>query len=692
MVLCTRIHNFFLAGLALIIAMAVSLQAVATERVEAVALAQDVMRVAQATQHYKASNSDSYSRAVNIVLGRDMGSLSRLLSEYNEDTLPYHDMFETYDALSIEPLNGMLETASYIKLSAGLQSEDWRRQYHAQLLLSVAHLLREDKLKGLEFIYNAIETINAQEINAQNLVMMYNAYDVLHNAHILDFNLDETLATIETLKSLAVEAKKPLDGFTLVNNISVIFSYADRIEDAFEILKVLEPYVSAESDENKSIYYFSMGRLSNLLENYEEAIAHLEHLFPLSEEMFYLPNIYEQLALSYVHIGDIEKSQKFLASLELLSYGTELESSFALPIMHLKARIEEGKGNYKDSLEIQKKYTDEQVSFIGQALTKDRKEATERIALSQRLADEKLSNAMRENVLKDEIIDREKNITRAILLLLGLAMITLTICYLGLRKMKALNAELIISRDQALMAERAKTNFLAVMSHEVRTPLNSIIPVAELLRDKPIYHQDKDLLSLIVSGGTILLQMLDNILVVSKEGTSSEALNADIKLAQFAVPILRPFAVEAKKKGVDFQAHIARGCPASIFSDRLALENILTNMLSNAVKFTSKGAITTRFDPVPGEDAVQISIRDTGVGMDPSKIEAYLEPFTQEETGITRSFDGLGIGLSVIHIEVERLGGTLRFITDHDIGTEVIIKLPIGQDTKEGSAHMAMAA
>ena len=189
-------------------------------------------------------------------------------------------------------------------------------------------------------------------------------------------------------------------------------------------------------------------------------------------------------------------------------------------------------------------------------------------------------------------------------------MITLTICYLGLRKMKALNAELIISRDQALMAERAKTNFLAVMSHEVRTPLNSIIPVAELLRDKPIYHQDKDLLSLIVSGGTILLQMLDNILVVSKEGTSSEALNADIKLAQFAVPILRPFAVEAKKKGVDFQAHIARGCPASIFSDRLALENILTNMLSNAVKFTSKGVITTRFDPVPGEDAVQISIRD----------------------------------------------------------------------------------
>ena len=144
-----------------------------------------------------------------------------------------------------------------------------------------------------------------------------------------------------------------------------------------------------------------------------------------------------------------------------------------------------------------------------------------------------------------------------------------------------------------------------------------------------------------------------------------------------ATPILKEYGDEAHRKGLKFSAKVTKGFPALVYSDKKIMEKVLMNLLSNAVKFTHKGDISVVFSRAVQPDFFSIKIKDTGIGIEAENIEELLEPFKQKDSGLTRSFDGLGIGLSVTNIEVKRLGGELIFHTDEEIGTMVEVMLPI---------------
>jgi len=171
--------------------------------------------------------------------------------------------------------------------------------------------------------------------------------------------------------------------------------------------------------------------------------------------------------------------------------------------------------------------------------------------------------------------------------------------------------------------------------------------------------------------------MLDNVLVVSKADNLPPEFAEDLNLVKIARPILKEYGEEAQKKGLEFSAKATKGFPLSIYSDKKVMEKILANLLSNAVKFTSKGDISVVFSRSENPDLFSIKIKDTGVGIETENLEQLLQPFTQKDSGLTRSYDGLGIGLSVVNIEVTRMGGQLLFHTDSDIGTTVEVILPI---------------
>ena len=381
---------------------------------------------------------------------------------------------------------------------------------------------------------------------------------------------------------------------------------------------------------------------------------------------------------SYAHTGELEKAEAALKNIENLSLNKRPSSElFILLNTEVKSQIAEMRGDYKKALELKNQYADGYIDRLNSAQFQDRKKAANRIAVSQRVVTQKLENAARENALKDTIIDREKNINRITLSLLGLAAIMVGLLIFGVKRKSEMNRELAISRDKALASEKAKSDFLAMMSHEVRTPLNSIIPVAEILRAKPQYKDDKGLLSLIVAGGNTLLQMLDNVLVVSKADNMPPEFAEDLDLIKVATPILKEYGDEAHRKGLKFSAKVTKGFPALVYSDKKIMEKVLMNLLSNAVKFTHKGDISVVFSRAVQPNYFSIKIKDTGIGIEIENIEELLEPFKQKDSGLTRSFDGLGIGLSVTNIEVKRLGGELNFHTDGEIGTTVEVMLPI---------------
>ena len=175
-----------------------------------------------------------------------------------------------------------------------------------------------------------------------------------------------------------------------------------------------------------------------------------------------------------------------------------------------------------------------------------------------------------------------------------------------------------------------------------------------------------------------MLQMLDNVLVLSKGDDAPSDYSEDLSLVKIAKPILKDYGDLARKKGLTFTAKAEKGLPLSVHTDKKAFERILSNLLSNAVKFTSEGLVSVVFSRAEDADYFSITIRDSGIGMESENLDVLLEPFTQNDSGLTRSFDGLGIGLSVTNIEVKRLGGQLNINTNLAIGTEVEVILPIG--------------
>ena len=648
---------------------------------EAVALAQDIMKVTVDTRGLSTEVSNGVRDSlIDIVMKRQSDNLSEELDKLTHESATNQnlDLFRVFSKLSSNTSSTYNETKEYSILVNETASKTWRRSYLASILLAQLNIDKSDILEALRYTRKAIEVVNVQPVTLETTSMMYDAHEVLQTAYVYDRSTDQTIEAIRSLIGLAVKSERTLDGYSLVNNLAVLFSFDNRHTDAIEIMAVMEPYLAGQSNEKTILYNFTMGKFKNRAELYTEALPHLEKIEGEAASMWLAPYVYNQLASSYANIGATSNAENTIAKLDALP-ANKLPSSelFTLLRTEVKSQIAEMRGDYKKALQLKNQYSDGYIKRLNSAQFQDRKKAADRIAVSQRVASQKLENATRESALKDTIIDREKNINRITIVLLGLATILLSVLLYGVKHQKTMNKKLAVSRDKALASEKAKSDFLAMMSHEVRTPLNSIIPVAEILRAKPQYKDDKGLLSLIVAGGNTLLQMLDNVLVVSKADNMPPEFAEDLDLIKVATPILKEYGDEAHRKGLKFSAKVTKGFPALVYSDKKIMEKVLMNLLSNAVKFTHKGDISVVFSRAVQPNYFSIKIKDTGIGIDVENIEELLEPFKQKDSGLTRSFDGLGIGLSVTNIEVKRLGGELNFHTDGEIGTMVEVILPI---------------
>lgn len=241
-------------------------------------------------------------------------------------------------------------------------------------------------------------------------------------------------------------------------------------------------------------------------------------------------------------------------------------------------------------------------------------------------------------------------------------------------RLGALNAERLQQQlDEARNAQiesfsqasRAKSAFLATMSHEVRTPLNGILGMAQLLQGSPLEPQQRQWLEAISHSGTMLLAILNDILDYSKiEAGRLELENIAFSPRALIDTASASMMPQAAARRIAFHTRLPRNLPALVRGDPAKLSQVLLNLVGNAIKFTPEGEVTLsvrRVQPAPRDGAVRLEfvISDTGIGIAPEALEHLFEAFTQSDSSITRRFGGTGLGLAICKRIVEAMGGTI---------------------------------
>ncbi|MGA7760303.1 MAG: response regulator [Candidatus Binataceae bacterium] len=220
---------------------------------------------------------------------------------------------------------------------------------------------------------------------------------------------------------------------------------------------------------------------------------------------------------------------------------------------------------------------------------------------------------------------------------------------------------LIAAREVALAASEAKSQFLSCMSHEIRTPLNVILGSADLLTDTQLGPEQRHYVDRVINNGSNLLELLNSILDLTRVESGQLSLEqTPFNVAELTERVADTLAIRTRETQVELVVRFAPDLPVTLLGDPLRLNQVLTNLVGNAIKFTEHGEVVVAIERDtqsrdPG--ALRFSVSDTGVGIAPEKLTSIFSPFAQADSSTTRKYGGSGLGLAIVERLVHLMGG-----------------------------------
>ena len=246
----------------------------------------------------------------------------------------------------------------------------------------------------------------------------------------------------------------------------------------------------------------------------------------------------------------------------------------------------------------------------------------------------------------------------------------------------ALEAQMAAAREDAEAANKAKSEFLANMSHEIRTPLNGVIGVAAALAKTELSDAQREMVELVLTSGHTLERVVSDLLDFSKiEAGRLEIDPQPFDLRAEADALFELYRLRADEKGLGFAVEYGPGAAGWFCGDAVSIKQVLGNLVSNAIKFTTAGEVRTRVDVRPGDRdgpaQLAFEVRDTGIGFDKETAARLFQRFSQADGSITRRFGGTGLGLSICQALVELMGGTIGATSEPGAGAAFRVAIPL---------------
>ncbi|MCX7856996.1 MAG: ATP-binding protein [Deltaproteobacteria bacterium] len=276
-----------------------------------------------------------------------------------------------------------------------------------------------------------------------------------------------------------------------------------------------------------------------------------------------------------------------------------------------------------------------------------------------------------------------------IVLGIGILITSVTWALILKRRVEDRTKKLKMALEKAQEADRLKSAFLAAMSHELRTPLNSIIGFTGILLKGlagPLNEEQKRQLLMVKESSQHLLALINDILDISKiEAGELKLFPSRFDLRASLEKLIGMCRHFTEKKGLYLEFNITEGVH-EVIADQKRLEQVLINLLTNAVKFTEKGGITVTC--TADQKNYIISVKDTGIGINGNYLPLIFEPFRQIDSGLSRKYEGTGLGLSISKRLIEMMGGKIFVESEPGKGSNFTVVLPKnmeGQDEKESS-------